>query len=141
MPKIVKTKHTLSILVALGLVLNLTASAQADRKSERLNVETATPTQLGIRYGQAAGVALVCYGLQVSPDVEKLKARFSGADLETFNTQAKKILTAWEKTLRCENSGGPNECKLSHTWSCQQGLRELGPEGTVLPGLVEQRVK
>jgi len=109
--------------------------------AERLDIATATPIQLGTRYGQAAGIELVCYGLKVSPSVEDLKKRFTGADRETFDKQANKILASWEKTRKCENSSGPNECKLSHAWSCREGLKELGPKGTVLPGLVEQRVK
>ncbi len=133
----------LATILAIGLCgsLGSKAAISASTETERVDVATATPIQLGTRYGQAAGVAVLCYGLKVSPDAEKLKTRFSGAELETFNKQASKILASWEKTLRCENAGGPNECKLSHTWSCQQGLNELGPKGTVLPGLVEQRVK
>ena len=127
--------------LSLGLQVGFATVSPAQNGAQRLNLETATPAQVGTRYGQAAGIALVCYGLKVTPKVDKLKNKFSGADRTAFNTQAAKVLAAWEKTLRCENSNGPNECKLSHTWSCQEGLKELGPQGTVLPGLVEQRVK
>lgn len=128
-------------LFGLAYLLGPAVSAAAAQAAERLDIATASPHELGTRYGQAAGVALICYGLKITPEVEKLKARFSGEQLAAFDLQAKKILAAWEKALRCEGSGGPNECKLSHVWSCQQGLRELGPEGSVIPGLVEQRVK
>ena len=127
--------------VGLGLSLAGSTSLSAGVSSQNLDIATATPIQLGTRFGQAAGIALVCYGLEVSPDVEKLKNRFTGAERQAFDRQANKILAAWEKTRRCENAKGPNECKLSHVWSCQQGLKEIGPQGTVLPGLVEQRAK
>lgn len=132
-----------AVLLSVGLSVSAVAGEQAGSKqaAQQLDLETATPVQLGIRYGQAAGIALLCYGLKVTPAVEKLKSRFSGTDREIFDKQAAKILAAWERTLRCEGSGGPNECKLSHTWSCQQGLKELGPSGSVIPGLVEQKVK
>jgi len=136
-------KMALACFALVGLVVPLatTVTFSADVASDRLDIAKATPIELGTRYGQAAGVAVLCYGLKVMPKAEQLKNRFSGADREAFDKQAAKILAAWQKTLRCENSGGPNECKLSHTWSCQLGLKELGPNGTVLPGLVEQRVK
>ena len=113
----------------------------AAQKSMRLDIKTASPMELGTRYGQAAGIALVCYGLRVTPAVDGLKTRFDGADKDKFDKQANKILAAWQRTLRCEDAGGPNECKLSQTWSCAQGYKELGPEGTVIPGLVERKVE
>lgn len=129
-------------LIGLSVLIGTPVAFSAGSASTRLDIDTATPIELGTRYGQAAGIALLCYGLKVkSNKAETLKNRFSGEDRKSFDEQAGKILAAWEKTLRCEDSGGPNECKLSHTWSCQQGLKELGPNGTVIPGLVEQRVK
>ena len=132
--------QTAFVFVASLLIIT-SQPVSAAQTSQRLDLETATAAQVGTRYGQAAGIALVCYGLKVTPAVDSLKSRFKGAEREVFDKQAKKILAAWKRTLRCEDSGGPNECKLSHVWSCQQGLKELGPNGTVMPGLVEQKVK
>ncbi|MCH9765710.1 MAG: hypothetical protein K0U34_06940 [Alphaproteobacteria bacterium] len=114
-------------------------NSQTDGK--RLSLYTATPVQAGIRYGQAAGVTLVCYGLKTTDAVDALKARFKDEDLAVFNEQSNKVLKSWVQTLNCEKSGGPNECKLSHVWSCQQALKEIGPDGTALPGLVEQKTR
>lgn len=124
--------------VAIGLVTLAPSHSQA-QSTERLDVATASAKQLGIRYGQAAGIELVCYGLKITPDVEKLKSRFAGSERKIFDAEASKVLTAWTRVLRCEQSTGPNECKLSHVWSCQQGYKELGPEGTIIPGLVRRK--
>ena len=115
------------------------AGAPAGAESGTMSLDTITPSAAGIRYGQAAGVALVCYGLKTTDVAEKLKGQFSGEDLATFDTEANRTLAAWRETLSCSKAGGPNECKLSHVWSCQQALKEIGPQGTVLPGLVDQK--
>lgn len=139
----VTARGGVAALTILGLVMSGLSgpSLAAAQKSLRLDPETATPIELGTRYGQAAGIALLCYGLRVTPAVEGLKTRFEGAEKDTFDKTANKILASWKRTLRCEDAGGPNECKLSHTWSCAQGYKELGPNGTVLPGLVERKVE
>jgi hypothetical protein len=93
----------------------------------------------GARYGQAAGAALVCYGLRVTDRVDELRARYSGAELDEFDREARRIAEAWRATLLCEHAGGPNQCKLSHVWSCQQALKEIGPDGTAARGLVEPK--
>lgn len=135
------THRWLKGIVGLVGVVSL-STAHAAGTSQRLDVTTATPIELGTRYGQAVGIALVCYGVVAKSDaVESLKLRFKGADRKAFDRQAGKILAAWKRTLTCEKSGGPNECRLSHIWSCREGLKELGPEGSVIPGLVEQKKK
>ena len=86
-------------------------------------------------------MAIVCYGLKATQRVEVLRAQYRDADLSEFDAEAAKILEAWKETATCKNAHGPNECKLSHVWSCQQALREIGPEGTAVPGLVEPRLQ
>lgn len=134
----------LAVTVATpGLVADETARQDpvASNATDQLSLETITPSAAGIRYGQAAGVALVCYGLKTTGKAELLKNKFpegSGARA-SFEAEASRTLAAWQDTLNCTNAGGPNECKLSHVWSCQQALREIGPAGTVLPDLVVQK--
>ncbi len=52
---------------------------------------------------------------------------------------APQLSAAWQTTKTCENASGPNECKVSQQWSCLQALREIGPGGSTLPGLVEPK--
>jgi hypothetical protein len=96
-------------------------------------------TEAGRRYGEAAGAALVCYGLKLTPQFDKLRARFQGDDLGTFDSEARKIVAAWRKTQTCELAGGPNDCKISQQWSCRQAIQEVGPQGTAVPGLLEPK--
>ncbi len=95
--------------------------------------------EAGARYGEAAGAALVCYGLKITPRVADLRARYQGDDLSVFDAQAAKILQAWRQTLSCEQADGPNDCKISQQWSCRQALQEIGPSGTTVQGLVEPK--
>ncbi len=93
----------------------------------------------GRRAGEAAGAALVCYGLRITEKVTELRSRYRGDDLAEFDEQARKVLQAWQATKTCENASGPNECKVSQQWSCLQALREIGPSGSAASGLVEPK--
>jgi hypothetical protein len=93
----------------------------------------------GARYGEAAGAALVCYGLRITPQVADLRGRYQGDELAEFDAQAAKILEAWRETLTCTHAEGPNDCKISQQVSCRQALQEIGPSGSALPGLVEPK--
>jgi hypothetical protein len=136
-------KSAIGIALAASLLLTgLHSTAQSG------NTPPATPSagqptisarEGGARYGQAAGAALVCYGLRTTDEVEKLRDRFKGAELAVFDKEARKVAAAWKVTLSCEKADGPNQCRLSHVWSCRQALREIGPNGTAARGLVEPR--
>lgn len=117
--------------IALGASLHL-VSTTPDGKP-------LTAKDAGARYGEAAGAALVCYGLQITPRVAELRARYQGDQLAEFDAQAGKILQAWRATRDCEHSDGPNDCKVSQQWSCRQALQEIGPSGTAVRGLVEPK--
>jgi hypothetical protein len=93
----------------------------------------------GARYGEAAGAVLVCYGLQITPRVADLRARYQGDALAEFDAQAGKILQAWRSVKSCERADGPNDCKVSQQWSCRQALEEIGPTGSAVRGLVEPK--
>jgi hypothetical protein len=98
-----------------------------------------TARDAGVRYGQAAGVAAVCENVHATEKAQQLIQNYSGADLDTFKVQADAVLAAWKKTLSCENAGDPNQCRLAHQISCGEAYKEIGPEGKVMPGLVEHR--
>lgn len=95
--------------------------------------------EAGARYGEAAGAALVCYGLKITPRVAELRARYQGSDLDAFDDQAKKVLQAWREILNCQRADGPNDCKVSQQWSCRQAVQEIGPSGSAVQGLVEPK--
>lgn len=97
------------------------------------------PRDAGARYGEAAGAALVCYGLRITPQVAELRGGYQGTDLAEFDDQAGKILQAWRETLDCQHAEGPNDCKISQQLSCRQAMQEIGPSGTALRGLVEPK--
>ena len=97
------------------------------------------PREAGARYGQAAGVALLCYGMRTTEVSKQLKAKYQGEALAAFTDQAERILAMWKDTLSCKHAGGPNQCRLSHAFSCAEAMKEIGPKGTKLAGLVEEK--
>ena len=111
------------------------AAAAAPAKAEL--VVPANPREAGARYGQAAGVALLCYGMRTTEISEQLKSKYQGEALSAFTDQAERILAMWKDTLSCKHAGGPNQCRLSHAFSCAEAMKEIGPRGTKLPGLVD----
>lgn len=121
-----------STMAATALVL--IAGTQGFAGTARLE-----PREAGARYGQALGVALVCYGLRTTSATEKLQSAYSGGDKAAFQAEADKVLSAWREASGCRTAGGPNSCRLAHEWSCRDAVREIGPDGTKFPGLVEAK--
>jgi hypothetical protein len=98
-----------------------------------------SPRDAGRRGGEAAGAALVCYGLKITDRAAALRQQYEGDALAEFDAEAARILAAWQATKVCDNANGPNECKVSQQWSCLQAMREIGPAGSAVPGLVEPK--
>jgi hypothetical protein len=131
-----QTVVALLVTIIIGLApahLALAGTGQPD-PATKLSAREA-----GARYGEAAGAALVCYGLKITPLVAELRARYAGDELKEFEAQATKVLQSWRQTLSCEQSNGPNDCKVSQQWSCRQALQEIGPSGSAVRGLVEPK--
>jgi hypothetical protein len=126
---LVLTACTIAPTIAAPLLVSTTPGETA----------SLTAKDAGARYGEAAGAALVCYGLKITPQVAELRARYQGAELAEFDAQATKILRAWQDARNCEHADGPNDCKVSQQWSCRQAVQEIGPSGSALPGLVEPK--
>jgi hypothetical protein len=112
-------------------------SAKEGIASARAAVSNMTPRDVGARYGQARGAVEVCTGTKTTDRVSALDAIYTGADLEAFKTQAAKIYDAWIKVKRCVGQDDPNQCAVIMDESCAAAITEIGPAGTVLPGLLE----
>ncbi len=99
--------------------------------------DLSNPRDAGIRYGQAAGMAAVCLDMKPTAKAEALSVTFTGENLEKFKVQAETVLKSWKKTLACAHTADPNPCRLAHQMSCKEGYKEIGPAGSIAPGLVE----
>lgn len=124
-----------SMVVVAGLI----AGAGAVRAGE-----DETAVDAGRRYGQAQAAARFCPGGKLLAKVEELRARFHDADKAAFEAEAAKMAQAWDLTLGCQEgdqeTGRPNlRCRQVKRLSCRQAWREIGPEGTAIPGLIEFR--
>jgi hypothetical protein len=95
--------------------------------------------EAGARYGEAAGAALVCTRLKITPRVAELRARYEGDGLAEFDAQAAKVLQSWRATQTCEHANGPEDCKVTQQLSCKLAMKEIGPGGTVIEGLVDAK--
>jgi hypothetical protein len=122
-------------LIAISLSTNLSLAQEAQTQSNLLPA-----TEAGRRFGEAAGAAVLCYGLRIRTDkVAELRSKYRADALAKFDEQAAKTLQAWQAAKTCENANGPNECKVSQQWSCLQAVQEIGPDGSAVPGLVEPK--
>ena len=126
------------ILVSIACILpaSMPQAAETDAKAPAFS-DLSNPRDAGIRYGQAAGMAAVCLDMKPTAKAEALSGAFSGADLEKFKVQAETVLKSWKKTLNCAHKVDPNPCRLAHQMSCKEAFKEIGPGGSVAPGLIE----
>jgi hypothetical protein len=136
--------HTLLTAALAACLLAITNGAlhagTADRGSQAAVTSAAKPSpqEAGLRYGQAMGVARACDGLRTTGAAEQLGRTFQGTDGALFRAEARRILASWQDALSCKKAGGPNECRLIFELSCRDAYREIGPEGSRFPGLLER---
>jgi len=132
--------RTLAVLLAIA-ALPVTTPAMAAEVAAAPEPakfgDLTNPRDAGIRYGQAFGMAAVCLDMKPTAKAEALSTAFTGADLEKFNVQAETVLKSWKKTLACAHTADPNPCRLAHQLSCKEAYKEIGPAGSVAPGLIE----
>lgn len=133
----------LSLLVSAAAVLAMPGIADAAPAAEvtdaaRSAVAQMTPHDVGSRYGQALGAIEICPGSQTTVKVPALNTIYTGADLQTFKAQATKIYDAWLKLKQCAIVDDPSECRVVIEESCAAAVTEIGPSGTVFPGLLEE---
>lgn len=125
-------RHTL----AAGLAaLTLLAIVQPQRAMAQ--EAAASPSEAGIRYGQALGVLEVCYGSKLTDKAKGLEQTYKDKDLEVFKASAATVYQAWVKVRACTNQKDPNTCKIIMDKSCLAAEAEIGPQGTAMPGLAE----
>jgi hypothetical protein len=96
-----------------------------------------SPRDAGARQGQAIGASIVCPGTHMTKKAEDLGGAYSGADLEAFNVQSARVTEVWRNLLNCDPQGGPDRCRIINQKSCLEAAQEIGPAGSVLPGLIE----
>jgi hypothetical protein len=123
-----------SAVTQLNAQMRLAGTAQPAPAAASLSARDA-----GARYGEAAGAALVCLRLKITPRVAELRARYEGDGLAEFDAQAAKVLQSWRSTQTCEHANGPDDCKVTQQLSCKLAMKEIGPGGTVIEGLVDAK--
>lgn len=96
-----------------------------------------TPYDVGSRYGQALGAAETCTGGKATDKAAILATLYAGTNLEEFNTQEKKIYDAWMNAKHCIREDNSSQCKVIIDESCAAAITEIGPNGSVIPGLFE----
>lgn len=130
MPTLLNAVKTIPSRVLTLAVAVMASTAQA-------YPSTLSPRDAGARFGQALGAIEICHGSKVTDAGNALRETYTGADREIFEAQAAKVYDAWHKVKNCANGLDPNQCKIIMDKSCLAAEAEIGPSGTVLPGLVE----
>jgi hypothetical protein len=93
----------------------------------------------GIRYGQAVGAAATCAHVVLMPAAAALAQRFESNARQSFRDEAERVARAWARSLDCKTAADINRCRILSEKSCNEALREIGPEGIAIPGLIEFR--
>jgi hypothetical protein len=132
-------KTIIAAACAIGICCLTGADTNAQTAPKSEPTPKLDPREAGARYGQALGVALVCYGLRTTSAVDSLPAIYANEAQPAFREEAEKVLATWRKASSCKTAGGPNPCRLAHEWSCRDALIEIGPNGSKLPGLIEKK--
>lgn len=139
------SKHPTCLLLLVGAATVLAVPGSVDAApaveatdATRSAVAQMTPHEVGSRYGQALGAIEICPGAQTTVKVPALNTLYKGADLQTFKAQATKIYEAWLKLKQCAIVDDPSECRVVIEESCAAATTEIGPSGTVFPGLLEE---
>lgn len=138
-PRVISAAALFMLIFAPAAVAQEPAPAATPMAVAPALVVPSNPREAGARYGQAAGVSLVCYGMRTTAGPELLKSKYQGEALAAFNDQAGRIVAMWQDILTCKHAGGPNNCRLSHAFSCAEAMKEIGPAGSKLAGLVEAK--
>lgn len=123
------------VLAAVSLSAVLT-TGMAMAGSATGGAAAASPLEAGARYGQALGVVEICHGSTLTDAAAELRARYAGAELDTFTQQSAKVFDAWMRVKACVRQFDPNECKIIMDKSCAAARSEIGPGGSAIPGLV-----
>lgn len=116
------------LLTTAGLLLSEGSAAETGPLPAR---------NAGARQGQAIGAAIVCPGTHLTKKAEDLGSVYSGSDLDTFNVESSRVAEVWRNLLNCEQTAGPEQCTVVNKKNCSEAAQEIGPTGTVLPGLIE----
>jgi hypothetical protein len=104
---------------------------------------TAPIDEQGARHGQAIAAMATCPGAKTTIKVAELAASVSSEDREAFEAASNRIIEAWQKAFACQDvdpAQSPREmngCRKAKILSCTMTWREIGPEGSALPGLLE----
>ncbi len=88
-------RSTIMAVVAASLVGLMSGSVQAGTTDEAAATAPAgmgSAREAGLRYGQAMGVARVCYGLRTTEAAARLEHTYQGADGEAFRAEAEQII-------------------------------------------------
>ena len=114
--------------------ISLAGIVSAGIEGEPADTKKLSPEEAGARYGQAMGASRLCKGYEVLPGADELAATFKGDELRAFREAAARVVQAWQRTTSCQD--GPIMCMRYQLASCNEAMREIGPEGVRYPGLI-----
>jgi hypothetical protein len=125
----------MKICLSVFLLFAITAPVAAD---------SADPIdEQGARHGQAIAAMATCPGAKTTIKVAELAAAVAPDDREAFQAASNRIIEAWQKAFACQDvdpAQSPREmngCRKAKILSCTMTWREIGPEGSALPGLLD----
>ncbi len=133
-------RRVAALIIHMASLAVISGIAQAG-KAER---PALSPEVAGAHHGQAVAAARICPGARLTPAADAAITAYSGAAADQFAAQSALIVAAWEKAFSCTDIDPAqfrdiNGCRKSKILSCTTAWREVGPDGSELPGLLEFR--
>jgi hypothetical protein len=124
--------------VGLSAIIVIASSVAVAAGNASLSLD-----EQGARHGQALAAMATCPGARTTIKVAELADAIASEDREAFEAASKQIVEAWQKAFTCQDvdpAQSPREmngCRKAKILSCTMTWREIGPEGSALPGLLE----
>lgn len=124
--------------VAGGVALTAVVFASGLR-AEDAPMSTA---QAGQHYGLVRAAAEFCPAGVITEKGKVFAAPYeAGSDAATFKAEADKIVEAWRIGTHCPEGEMDRMqlamCRTAHLRNCRAAWAQMGPEGAVLPGLID----
>lgn len=97
--------------------------------------------EAGQRIGLAKAAAQYCPAGVVTDKLKAFEAEYTGADGEVVKAEAEKVLEAWKQGTVCDENEldrhALSMCRTMRLRNCRAVWNQMGPQGGVMPGLVD----
>ncbi len=132
--------HAISTCRRIGLTVALCLAQQSLGLAE--TAPTMTAAEAGEKFGLVRAAAEFCPAGVVTEKGKAFAAPYeAGPEAAVFKAEVDKIVEAWRQGTRCVEGEMDRMqlamCRTMHLRNCRAVWAQMGPDGAVLPGLID----